>query len=230
MQKPQYELCCEVLRRLRTQRVLPYLVLTGSWCLLLYRQYFERNELFSSLRTRDMDFLVPIPFNLRDTINIPELLKDLGFLTEYKGSAGYMQLIHPEVMLEFLVPQRGRETDRPFDLPQLGLNAQRLRYMDIALMKPIKLMFEDVPIRVPHPACFALHKLLVAPRRKEAFKKERDIEIAVELLGLLFARNDQPVLKEVFCQFPASWRKTALNVLSEAGQKALRDRLAELIV
>jgi hypothetical protein len=230
VQKPQYELCCEVLRRLRAQRVLPYLVLTGSWCLLLYRQYFERDELFSSLRTRDMDFLVPIPLNLRDKINIPEMLKDLGFLTEYKGTAGYMQLMHPEVMLEFLVPQRGRETDRPFDLPQLGLNAQRLRYMDIALMKPIKLMFEDVPIRVPHPACFALHKLLVAPRRKEAFKKKRDMEIAVELLDLLFARNDQPVLKEVFNQFPVSWRKTALNVLREAGQEALRDRLAELIV
>jgi hypothetical protein len=210
--------------------VLPYLVLTGSWCLLLYRQYFEREELFSSLRTRDMDFLVPIPLNLRDKINIPELLKDLGFLTEYKGSAGYMQLIHPEVMLEFLVPQRGRETDRPFDLPQLGLNAQRLRYMDIALMKPIKLLFEDVPIRVPHPACFALHKLLVAPRRKEAFKRERDVEIAVELLDLLFTRNDHPVLREVFGQFPAAWRKTALNVLRETGQDPLRDRLAELIV
>ena len=230
MQKPQYELCCEVLRRLRTQRVLPYLVLTGSWCLLLYRQYFERDELFSSPRTRDMDFLVPIPLNLRDKINIPELLKDLGFLTEYKGSAGYMQLIHPEVMLEFLVPQRGRETDRPFDLPQLGLNAKRLRYMDVALMKPIKLMFEDIPIRVPHPACFALHKLLVAPRRKEAFKRERDVEVAVELLGLLFARNDQPVVKEIFNQFTGSWRKTVLNVLVEAGQLSLRERLAELIV
>lgn len=229
MQKPQYELCCEVLRRLRTQRVLPYLVLTGSWCLLLYRQYFERDELFSSLRTRDMDFLVPIPLNLRDKINIPELLKDLGFLTEYKGSAGYMQLIHPEVMLEFLVPQRGRETDRPFDLPQLGLNAQRLRYMDVALMKPIELMFEDISIRVPHPACFALHKLLVAPRRKEAFKRERDIEIAVELLNLLFDRNDQPILKEVFRQFPESWRKTVLKILAEADQIALRNRLTELM-
>lgn len=229
MQKPQYELCCEVLRRLRTQRVLPYLVLTGSWCLLLYRQYFERDELFSSLRTRDMDFLVPIPLNLHDKINIPELLKDLGFLTEYKGSAGYMQLIHPEVMLEFLVPQRGRETDLPFDLPQLGLNAQRLRYMDVALIKPIKLMFEDIPIRLPHPACFALHKLLVAPRRKEAFKRDRDIEIAVELLHLLFDRNDQPVIKEVFSQFSASWRKTVLKTLAEADQVELRNRLAELM-
>jgi len=73
-----------------------------------------------------------------------------------------------------------------------------------------------------------LHKLLVAPRRKEAFKQARDIEIAVELLNLLFDRNDQPVLKEILNRFPASWRKTALKVLSGAGQETLHDRLAEL--
>jgi hypothetical protein len=229
VQKPQYDLCCEVLRRLREQRVLQHLVLTGSWCLLLYRQYFERDELFSTLRTRDMDFLVPVPLKLREKVDLPALFKDLGFLTEYKGTAGYMQLNHPEVMLEFLVPMHGRETDKPYDLPQLGLNAQRLRYMDIALMKPIRLLFEDVPIRVPHPACFALHKLLVAPRRKEEFKRKRDIETAVELLALLFERGDDPILKEVLRQFPASWRKTALSVLDESGQEELRTDLAGLV-
>lgn len=229
MQNPQFELCVEVLRRLRRQRVLQHLVLTGSWCLLLYRQYFERDELFSTLHTRDMDFLVPVPLKLREQIDLPELFKDLGFLTEYKGAAGYMQLMHPEVMLEFLVAMHGRETDKPYDLPQLGLNAQRLRYMDIALMKPIRLLFEDVPIRVPHPACFALHKLLVAPRRKEKFKCERDIATAVELLDLLFAREEQSGIEEMLDQFPASWKKTVLDVLGSAGQDALSGRLAELL-
>lgn len=229
MQKPQYDLCCEVLRRMRSHRVLPYLVLTGSWCLLLYRQYFECDELFSTLRTRDMDFLVPVPLKLRDEINIPEMLEDLGFLTEYKGAAGYVQLMHPEVMLEFLVPERGRGSDRPFDLPQLGVNAQRLRYMDVALMKPIQLLFEDVPIRVPHPACFALHKLLVAPRRKEQYKRDRDVSTAVELLNLLFERSDDVVLCEILCAFPKSWQKTIFKMLDESGQEILHSQLASLI-
>jgi hypothetical protein len=51
---------------LRDHRVLSVVVLTGSWCLLLYGQYFGREELSSGLRTRDMDFLVPIPVSLRD--------------------------------------------------------------------------------------------------------------------------------------------------------------------
>lgn len=229
MQNPQFEVCCEVLRRLREHRVLQHLVLTGSWCLLLYRQHFERDELFSTLRTRDMDFLVPVPFPFRNTVDLPQLFQDLGFVTEHKGSAGYMQLMHPEVMLEFLVPMRGRETDKPYDLPQLGLNAQRLRYMDIALMRPIRLMFEDVPIRVPHPACFALHKLLVAPRRKEHAKRQRDIDVAVELLNLLFERKDAPILKAILEEFPASWRKTIQDVLVGSGHEELRMRLEKLV-
>lgn len=228
MQKIQYDLCCEVLRRLEKKGVLSHLVLTGSWCLLLYRSYFDQKELFSTLRTRDMDFLVPVPLKLRDRVDIPRLLADLGFLTEYKGCAGYMQLMHPEVMLEFLVPMRGPATDKPFDLPQLGLNAQRLRYMDIALMHPIRLTFEGIPVQVPHPACFALHKLLVAPRRKEVFKRERDVEVAVELLDLLFGRGDVLILADVLGRFPVPWRKTVLNVLREAGQETLRERLASL--
>jgi hypothetical protein len=228
VQKPQYDLCCEVLRRLREHRVLQHLVLTGSWCLLLYCQYFERDELFSTLRTRDMDFLVPVPLSFREKVDIPALLEDLGFLTEYKGAAGYMQLMHPEVMLEFLVPMHGRGNDQPFDLPPLGLNAQRLRYMDIALMRPIRLTFEDVPVRVPRPACFALHKLLVAPRRKEAARRERDVAVAAELLSLLFERKEAPVLKEIFGQFPASWRKTACKVVHDFEQESLRVRLMDL--
>jgi hypothetical protein len=218
-----------VLRRLEERGVLPHLVLTGSWCLLLYRQYFDQDALFSTLRTRDMDFLVPVPLKLRAKVDVPGLMADLGFLTEYKGSAGYMQLMHPEVMLEFLVPMRGPETDKPFDLPKLGLNAQRLRYMDIALMHPIRLSFEGIPVQIPHPACFALHKLLVAPRRKEVFKRDRDIDVAVELLGLLFARGDSLMLKDIFGRFPASWRKTVLKVLREAGQEDFRMRLLSLV-
>lgn len=228
MQNPQYELCCEVLRRLQMHGILNHLTLTGSWCLLLYRQYFERDELFSGLRTRDMDFLVTIPLSIRQNVDVPELFKDLGFLIDYKGSEGYMQLIHPEVMLEFLVPQHGREHNRPYDLPQLGLNAQPLRYMDVALMKPITLKFEGIAVRVPHPACFALHKLLVAPRRKEEFKRERDVEIGVQLLTLLLNRKDQDVFKDVLNQFPQAWRRTVFHVLETHNQTECRDFLANL--
>ena len=57
------------------------------------------------------------------------LLKDLDFVTSFKGSDGYMQFVHKDLMLEFIVPQRGRGSDKPFARPDLCVNAQPLRVM-----------------------------------------------------------------------------------------------------
>ena len=40
MEKNQYELCLEVLRRLNRAGVLNDIMLIGSWCLPFYREYF----------------------------------------------------------------------------------------------------------------------------------------------------------------------------------------------
>lgn len=225
MQKQQYDLCHEVLRRLQSEKVLPHLILTGSWCLLLYRQYFGKTALFSTLRTRDIDFLVPLPVSIKDKVDVPQLLEDLGFVVDYKGNEGFMQLVHPELMLEFLVPQRGRESNYAHALPQLGMNAQPLRYMDMATMHTIKLTFEGVPLSVPHPASFALHKLLVAPRRKDETKRARDIAVAVELLNMLLARRDTAILANVVGRIPASWRKTIFKTLKGSGAEDIRKQI-----
>ena len=41
MDNAQYNLCCEVLRRLHREKVLNHMVLIGSWCLLAYADYFK---------------------------------------------------------------------------------------------------------------------------------------------------------------------------------------------
>lgn len=225
MQKLQYDLCHEVLRRLQSEKVLPHLILTGSWCLLLYRQYFGKTAIFATLRTRDIDFLVPLPVSIKDKVDVPLMLEDLGFVVDYKGNEGFMQLVHPELMLEFLVPQRGRESNHAHPLPQLGMNAQPLRYMDMATMHTIQLTFEGIPLSVPHPASFSLHKLLVAPRRKEEAKRTRDIEVAVELLNLLLARRDTAILAKVISHIPVSWRNTIFKELKGAGAEDIRKQL-----
>lgn len=225
MRNPQFKLCYEVLRRLHEKGALQHLVLAGSWCLVLYRHYFDRNDLFTTLRTRDMDFLVPVPLDLRNKVDIPALLEDLGFLVELKGSAGYLQLLHPEVMLEFLVPMRGRETNRPFDLPQLGLNAQPLRFMDVALSKTIQLPFEDIPVTAPHPAAFVLHKLLVAPRRASVEKRDKDLNAALMILDLLEKREEIPLVRSLLNGFPRPWRRSILKTLRENHRGAVAELL-----
>lgn len=124
----QRTLCHSVLERLAKAGVLEDIVVIGSWCLEGYKSYFGRKTPLTTLRTRDIDFLVPRPTRLRTSVDVPALLEDLGFVTDFHRG-GYIRLIHPELIVEFLVPDRGRGTDHPVRLLQLGVNAQALRFL-----------------------------------------------------------------------------------------------------
>ena len=215
MQNKQYDLCLLTLRRLEEAGVLRGLVLVGSWCLVLYREYFLGVGDLAAVRTRDMDFLVPARARPGPTVDVPALLKDLGFIVGFRGEQGAMMLEHPEVMIEFLVPERGRGVTKLPYLPQLGMNAQPLRYMDIAASKTVRLHFGDVPVTVPHPAAFVLHKLLVAPRRPEAEKREKDLASALAVLKLLEAKGEMTQVRHMLGSLPLGWQKTILRVLRD---------------
>ena len=149
MPSKQYDVCLAVLRRLRDAGVLDHLVLIGSWCLVLYREYFRDAKAFPAVRTRDMDFLVPSLNKPRSKIDVPALLEDMGFICGLRGREGVMLLEHPELMIEFLVPERGRGGKEVQDVPKLGVNAQPLRFMNIALMETVRLRFGDVVVTAP---------------------------------------------------------------------------------
>ncbi|KAF0145983.1 MAG: hypothetical protein FD156_351 [Nitrospirae bacterium] len=124
----RYALFLEVLRRFQAAGLLEELVLIGSWCQHFYRSYFADLRYTPAIRTRDMDFLVPVPFRIKNKVDVEKLLRDEGFVVTFSGGAGYMKLMHPELIVEFLVPEKGKGSDKPYPLPQLGMNAQPLRF------------------------------------------------------------------------------------------------------
>lgn len=221
MQNKQYDLCVAVLGKLQEAGVLRNLVLVGSWCLVLYREYFKGVGEVIAVRTRDMDFLVPSTEVFRSHVDLPELLKDLGFIVEFRGAEGAMMLDHPELMVELLVPEKGRGVGGVQSIPGLGINAQPLRYMGVALMKTLQLKFGNIPVRVPHPAAFALHKLLVAPRRKAREKKRKDLDAALQVLDLLAKKGDMQIVHDLWVRFPSPWRKDILATLRSEKLTAL---------
>jgi hypothetical protein len=95
VEKSQYELCIEVLGRLDKAGVLKNIVLVGSWCTLLYKEFFGRTRYKVSLITRDMDLLIPRPTAIKARVDVAESLKDLGFVVGFTGSKGYIRLQHP---------------------------------------------------------------------------------------------------------------------------------------
>ena len=185
MEKSQYDLCVEVLRRLDKAGILKDIVLVGSWCTIFYKDFFAGKKYMTSLTTRDMDLLIPRPRAIKAKVDVAELLKDLGFVVGFTGSQGYIRLEHPQLIVEFLVPERGKGSDRPYSLPQLGLNAHALRFIEFLSQDIITSKIGSIKVTLPHPANFALHKLLVMGRRPKAEKQAKDKEAAIKILNAL---------------------------------------------
>lgn len=106
MEQSQSDLCIEVLRRLDKAGLLKGIILVGSWCTLFYKDYFRDPEYMKPLVTRDVDLLIPRPRAIRTKTDVAELLKDIGFVVGFTGSQGYIRLEHPQLIVEFLVPEK----------------------------------------------------------------------------------------------------------------------------
>jgi hypothetical protein len=214
------------LERLAHAGVLEDIVLIGSWCLEGYRGYFGRKTPLTTLRTRDIDFLVPRPTRIRKSVDVPALLEDLGFVTDFHRG-GYIRLVHPELIVEFLVPERGQGTDQPVRLPQLKINAQALRFLNMLADSTITATLEGVSVRMPHPAAFALHKLLIAPRRQgRTGKQAKDLDAAVAVLEALRAHGEIESVRKHFASMPPRWQASIRQVLG--ARQELRDWLERL--
>jgi hypothetical protein len=99
-----------------------------------------------------------------------------------------------EAMVEFLTPAFGEERVKP--LPALGVSAQGLNYLNFLIAEPIPaiaLYRSGVLVQIPRPERFAIHKLIVADRRRgspEQAKSRKDRGQAAYLVRVL--AEDRP--------------------------------------
>ncbi len=214
MEKSQYELCVEILRRLYKAGILKSIVLVGSWCMVFYKNYFEGIRYLPVIRTRDIDLLIPNPSTIKTRVDVAELLKELGFIVGFTGSEGYIRLEHPQLIVEFLVPERGRGTDKPYPLPQLGLNAQALRFLDFLAQHIIAVKIDGMSVNLPHPVNFALHKLLILDRRNVPEKTAKDKDAAIRILKALMNKGEQDFVRTVYDSMPRRWKTKVKKALT----------------
>jgi hypothetical protein len=223
----KYALLHKVLRCFYEAGALEELILVGSWCMYFYKDYFSAKSYRLSIRTKDIDFLVPLPIKSKTKMDVAEALKSEGFITTFNNS-GYMRLEHPEIIVEFLVPEKGRGTNKPYPLPHLGVNAQALRFLNFLVENTITIASEGFNLRIPNPAAFGLHKLVISKRRKteEKFLKER--QEALTVLGALIEQKKSKEIKIMFDKMPFAWRKKVFNVLNEANRKDIINILQKI--
>jgi hypothetical protein len=204
--------------------VLDEMILVGSWCLPFYRVYFSGTSYHPTIRTRDIDFLVPQPNRRAKRVDVAALLKEKGFVESFSNS-GFIQFMHPELIVEFLVPEKGRGSDKPVAVPRLGINAQPLRFLDFLASHAITLKAEGLAVRMPHPAAYGLHKLIVATRRTSREKSLKDLREAIDLLNALIRNGEGAFIKSLYKSMLAGWRSKSKKALKEAGETRLLEML-----
>ena len=155
----------------------------------------------TAARTQDIDFAHPgksvsLLLSADFDVHVHEAIEslDMGLLpmaslTSAQG-ASYLNPREPDFRLDFLtVSHRGGNV--PFDHPQLHITLQPLKFMEFslenvqqaALLSPAGVVIANVP----HPARFALHKLIVYGEREGSFaaKANKDLAQAACLLAAL---------------------------------------------
>lgn len=173
-------------------------VLVGTHAFLAYGNMLGLHWGDAS-QTQDIDFAHAgkrVSLALPSTIEVKTLNAiaslEMGFLPVSgltgKSGATYLNPKEPEFRLDFLtVPHRKGE--EVFTHPQLNVPLQPLKFMEFSLENvQHAVLFAPagaVLVNVPHPARYALHKLIVYGEREGAFaaKSSKDLHQAASLLA-----------------------------------------------
>lgn len=216
----QNELVYKILQKLEKAGVLRYLIVIGSWCIYFYKHHFKEAELLPPIRTRDIEFDVSQLKKSGREVNIGQILEDLGFIIDFQASEGFIRFVHQDIIVEFLVPEKGKGQDAPYALPGYGINVQPIRFLNFLEEETITVNYKNLSIQVPEPAAFAVHKLIISQRRphKSAAKSENDIRQALAVWDMLLETGKEKKIKEILSQIPKGWLKLVKKALGKANK------------
>lgn len=193
-----------------------------------------------SLRTQDVDLArfteSDIDVAVPDTeLDVPKVLDSLkmGFVPvpplDLKQPSTSFKVRGQALRVDLLCPKRGRGTEvGPVFLPRFNAAAQPLEYLEYLLDAPenaIALNGGAGLVKVPAPARFALHKLLVAHLRPAAMqgKAAKDLAQASNVLQALL--DDRPgdieLAWEALIGHGARWEKAGRRGLDLLGRHDL---------
>jgi hypothetical protein len=122
-----------------------------------------------------------------------EKWNDPGTATGFRNAQGFK--------VEFLTTRRGspEHGDKAAALPALDVGAQPLALLDFLIREPVRsVLLHDagVPVIVPAPDRFAVHKLIVAAWRPEIAKSTKDVDQAAALFDAFEATGRRGQLAE----------------------------------
>jgi len=205
-----YRIFDAVIKRLHAEGVLNDMVLIGGWCLYLYRILYKNPPEIIALRTSDIDLLVPRKIRLSKKCDLASVLKEMGFEILH-DLEGHIKFTREDFDVEFLTPEIGAGSDKPYEFKQLNLNAQQLRYLTILQDNVITMNYQGSPVKIPNIQSFIIHKMLVINKRKPV-KRSKDIETIKALMDFILTKPE--LLNDFMSAYNGlikGWKKTYLD-------------------
>ena len=139
--------------------------------------------------------------------------------------------------VEFLTSNRGSDdySDQPSTMPALGgASADPLRYLDFLIRDPMRTVLlhkSGIPVNVPEPSRYAVHKLIIATKRRTdghfVLKRDKDLKQAELLFEALYETrraSDFALAYEEAEERGPAWREAlqeGTDLLTEQGRKML---------
>jgi hypothetical protein len=194
----KFEVLYTILKDLQDAGVLPHVVLVGSWCQEFYRHHFHNSFQIPATRTLDADILIPRQLKLSPPVNLHELFKKRGFVTQTHSASGFAKFIHRELTFEFLTDAGAKPDETQRHFKDLNIVAQELHFMNIPLAYRQTVTYRDIMLNIPEPEAFTLHKLIVSQRRPKPEKRDKDLETVKGMF--LFFRGKKVHVRQNICR------------------------------
>lgn len=207
----------------------------------------------TAMQTGDADFAQDFAISAEVEDSLPPILEVLQSVDEtfrsiphqtdkakvvaFKNSVNYR--------VEFLTSNRGSNdyTGKPSPMPALGgASAENLRFLDYLIYEPVRTVLlhrEGVSVNVPAPERYAVHKLIVASRRRVdglgRAKRDKDLMQASLLSEALVETRQSDFLSNAFHEAwerGEAWQEalnTGLKMMPINGKKALANSLGVAI-
>jgi hypothetical protein len=214
----KFEILYTILKDLQDAGVLKHVVLIGSWCQEFYRHHYENSFEIPATRTMDADILIPRRLKLPHPVDVHEIFRKRGFVTQMHDDSGFAKFIHRELTFEFLTDAGAKADEKQLPIKDLNIVAQELHFMRIPLDHHMTVQHKELTLNIPEPEAFALHKLIVSQRRRKPEKREKDLAAASGLFEFFATKeHHRKRLKQILDEFPKGWRKKIDEALKESG-------------
>lgn len=208
-ERQQIALFNSIIKELDSHGSLDDMILIGGWALKMYRHHY-RDPKIPVKYTTDADFLFRDPPRVKNPFPLDNMLREKGFKVRVSPITNQCQYKHELLDIDFLMPHTGSADQAPSKkIPGYGIEAARLRYLDLATEFTIQVDYNGALLTVPHPAAYTYLKYIVGslPSRSDN-KARKDIDTANRMSDFLVLDEKQmQVLNSIMERCPDPWNR-----------------------